>query len=221
MRRHLVIAIDGPAATGKGTLAAGLARDMQLVHRETGRLYRAVGLSLLDGGLDPRFPADAGQCARHLDERLLADPRLDTETVARAGSLAAVHAEVRAALLALQRAWCNEVPEGFRGVVLEGRDIGSVVCPDADVKLYLFADLAVRARRRLAQFGANSEVGEVAEQLEERDRRDLAQPGAQRPDLPDVHVIDTTWLDADAVLQVALGVVASLWPEGGYDGSGR
>jgi cytidylate kinase len=212
MRLHFVIAIDGLAATGKGTLAAGLAREMRLIHRETGRLYRAVGLSLLERGLDPQSSTDAVHCARQLDERLLADPRLDSETVARAGSMAAAHSEVRAALMALQRAWCDEVPEGFRGVVMEGRDIGSVICPDADVKLYLTADLDVRAQRRAAQSRANSQAGEVAEQLAARDRRDLAQPGAQQPDLPGVQVIDTTWLDADAVLHAALGVVASLSP---------
>lgn len=210
MRRHLVIAIDGPAATGKGTLAEGLARELGLVHRETGRLYRAVGLALLEGGLDPRSATDAAQCARYLTERMLTDPRLDTETVARAGSLAAAHSEVRAALLTLQRSWCHELPQGFRGVVLEGRDIGSVVCPDADVKLYLLADLGIRARRRSAQLGPHADVGEIEAQLAARDHRDLAQSGAQQPDSPDVHVIDTTWLGADAVLQLALDLVASL-----------
>lgn len=210
MRRHLVIAIDGAAATGKGTLAAGLAGQLGLVHRETGRLYRAVGLSLLESGLDPLSSTDAGRCARQLNERLLSDPRLDTETVARVGSLAAVHGEVRAALLALQRSWCESVPDNCRGVVLEGRDIGSVVCPDADLKLYLTADLSVRARRRAAQLGMHVDPSEVAAQLEARDRRDLAQPGAQSPYSPGVQVIDTSQCDSDAVLRVALGLVASL-----------
>jgi cytidylate kinase len=215
MRRHLVIAIDGPAATGKGTLAAGLAGKLGLVHRETGRLYRAVGLSLLESGFDPRSSTDAGRCARQLNERLLSDPRLDSETVARIGSLAGVHSEVRAALLALQRAWCDDVPDGCHGVVLEGRDIGSVVCPDADLKLYLTADLGVRARRRAAQVGIHADPSEVASQLEDRDQRDLAQPGAQRPDSPGVHVIDTSLLDADTVLGAALALVASLRPRPG------
>ena len=204
MRQHVVIAIDGLAATGKGTLARGLAHELGLVHRETGALYRAVGLMLLEGGLDPRSADDAERCARKLDLHLLTSPMLGSETVAHAGSLAAAHVKVRAELLALQRRWCADVPPGCRGVAMEGRDIGTIVCPDADVKLYLTGAPEVRAERRLAQQGGQDILSIVAAQLAVRDQRDLVQPGIQRADAPGVHVIDTTLLDAAEVLRTVI-----------------
>lgn len=211
MPRHLVIAIDGLSATGKGTLARGLALTLNLVHRETGLLYRAVGLQLLDQRVDPAEVRAAERAARALDERLLSDPRLGTEEVARVGSIAARHPGVRQALLERQQAWCRTLPPGVTGVVLDGRDIGTVVCPDADLKLYLTADLGIRAARRVRQLGLpETATGDVAAALQERDRRDAAD-GCQTADGVGVVVVDTSAHSATDTLRWVLDLVC--WVE--------
>jgi cytidylate kinase len=175
--------------------------------------HRAVGLALLLAGMDPRDPVLAERVARELDTSVLDDPRLRNEEVAHAGSLAVAHPGVRAALIDLQRSWCEQVPVGFAGVVLDGRDIGSTICPPAQVKLYLTADLQVRAERRALQLGPDVAVGEVMEQLRLRDLRDSQQPGVQRPGAPGVLEVDTTRLGEPEVLRLVLELVRRRSPE--------
>ena len=143
------ISIDGPAASGKGTLARRLAERFGLAHLDTGKLYRATALLVLEAGADPADPAAASAAARRVDPALLADPRLLAENVAAAASVVAAIPEVRAALIAFQRDFAAN-PQSLpgagmpRGAVLDGRDIGTVVCPDATVKLFVTASAEAR-----------------------------------------------------------------------------
>ncbi len=192
MRAHIVVAVDGLAASGKSTIAKAVAVELGMNYYDTGRLYRAVGQRLLELGRDGHDADVAAQVAQEIDATALRADGLNSEAVARVGSVAAGHPEVRAALLNQQRAWCQSVPDGCAGVVLDGRDIGSVVCPDADLKLYVRADLEVRAMRRAVQIGRVAHAEEIAAQLASRDERDAAIPGVQRPDAVGVVVVDTT-----------------------------
>src|SRR5215472_13306894 len=149
-----VVAIDGPAASGKGTLARRIARHFGFAHLDTGTLYRATAYLVLGEGGDPAEPAAAAAAARRVALPLLSEPRLRGEAVARASSVVAAHPAVRRALLEFQRRFAARPPPPARGAVLDGRDIGSVVCPAADVKLYVTADAEVRAHRRLAELRA-------------------------------------------------------------------
>jgi cytidylate kinase len=146
-----VVAIDGPAASGKGTLARRLAEHFGLAHLDTGALYRATARLVLDENGDPGDPAAAETAARRVDPQLLADPRLRADAVASAASVVAAIAEVRRALLGLQRDFAAHPPVAARGAVLDGRDIGTVVCPGADVKLFVTASTETRAARRVKE----------------------------------------------------------------------
>ena len=164
----LVIAVDGPAAAGKGTLARRLAARYGLRHLDTGLLYRAAALRLLRAGGDPESAADAAAAARAVSDADLGDPALRDEDVSQAASVVAVHGVARRALLGFQRAFAARPP----GAVLDGRDIGTVVCPDARVKLYLEASTAVRAARRhceLRSHGVESIESRVLDEIEARD----------------------------------------------------
>jgi cytidylate kinase len=143
----LVVAVDGPAAAGKGTLARRLAKHLGLRYLDTGLLYRAVAATMLGRGLDPAEPAAAVEAARALRASDLEGPRLRDEEVAQAASVVAAQTAVRAALLTFQRRFAATPP----GAVLDGRDIGTVVCPDADAKLFVTASLGVRVARRLKE----------------------------------------------------------------------
>ena len=149
----MIIAVDGPAAAGKGTIARALARHFGYHFLDTGTLYRRVGLGLLKSGADPSDRAAAIAIARNLGAGSYGEPELRTEAVGAAASIVAVIPEVRTALLDLQRQFARKPP----GAVLDGRDIGTVVCPDAEVKIYVTASAEVRARRRqeeLRSYGA-------------------------------------------------------------------
>jgi CMP/dCMP kinase len=207
----LVIAIDGPAASGKGTLARRLAERFGLAHLETGALYRATALLVLENGGNPADPDAAIAAARRVDAGLLSDPRLRSEAVAAASSVVAAIPGVRAALLDFQRNFAAHPPAPARGAVLDGRDIGSVVCPAADVKLFVIAAPEVRARRRLGELQASGSVAiyaDVLKELQDRDTRDAARSAAPLAAAPDAIVVDTTTLDADAVLAYASEIVA-------------
>lgn len=206
--RTLVIAIDGPSASGKGTLARRLARHLGLRHLDSGLLYRATARRLLRAGGRIDDPAAAARAAAAIDMADLADPSLRDPEVSGAASVVAALPAVRAALLDVQRRFAAEPP----GAVIDGRDIGTVVCPDADVKIYLDADPAVRARRRFAELRADdpdASAGEVAEAMAARDRRDAGRDAAPLRPAPDAVVIDTTSLDAEAVFERALALVAA------------
>ncbi|HVC51394.1 MAG TPA: (d)CMP kinase [Stellaceae bacterium] len=205
-----VIAIDGPAGSGKGTLAAALARRFGLAHLDTGRLYRAVAALVLDSGADPADPAAATAAARRLDAGMLGDPRLRGEAVGSAASVVAAIPAVRAALLAFQQAFAAHPPPPAKGAVLDGRDIGTVVCPDAAVKLFVTASATERARRRvkeLRQSGAPAIYQAVLQDIEERDARDSERRVAPLEAAPDAVEIDTTGLGPDAVLEQACQLV--------------
>jgi cytidylate kinase len=211
--KPLIIAIDGPAASGKGTLARRLAEKFGLVHLDTGKIYRATGLAVLEAGGDAADPVAAEKAARSLDLSHLDDPRLRTEDVGRAASLVAAIPAVRAALLDAQRRFAHDPPAPAKGAVLDGRDIGTVVCPDATVKLFLVASAESRAERRvkeLRQSGAAAIYGDVLQDMRERDARDSERRVAPLAAAPDAVTIDTTLLDADQVFEQASNLIARL-----------
>jgi CMP/dCMP kinase len=210
-RQSLVIAIDGPAASGKGTLARRIAERFELAHLDTGKIYRATGLAVLVAGGDPADPIAAEKAAQNLDFATLADPRLRQEDVGRAASLVAAIPGVRAALFEAQRRFAHHPPPPTKGAVLDGRDIGTVVCPDADVKLFLVASAESRAERRARELrpdDAAAIYGDVLQDMRERDARDSERRVAPLAAAPDAITIDTTSLDADQVFEQASDLIA-------------
>ncbi|HET7595260.1 MAG TPA: (d)CMP kinase, partial [Stellaceae bacterium] len=170
----MIIAIDGPAASGKGTLARSLAAHFRLAHLDTGKLYRAAALHAIASGGDPADPAVAGPAAERVSAADLEDPRLRDEAVARAASVVAAIPAVRQALLAFQRDFARH-PPAAAGAVLDGRDIGTVVCPDATAKLFITASPEARARRRFKELqeGGDEAIYErVLQDMKDRDARD-------------------------------------------------
>jgi cytidylate kinase len=211
----IIIAIDGPAASGKGTLARRLAERFGCAHLDTGKLYRATALGALEAGADPSDPAAAEKAARSLDLSRLGDPRLLQEDVARASSVVAATPAVRAALLEVQRQFAHHPPpvgdNAANGAVLDGRDIGTVVCPDATVKLFLVASAESRAERRvkeLRQRGVAAIYDDVLQDMRERDARDSERRVAPLAAASDAITIDTTLLDADQVFERASEIIA-------------
>jgi cytidylate kinase len=205
----MIIAIDAPAAAGKGTLARRLARHLGYDFLDTGSLYRGVGLQVLRAGGDPANLAAAKAAAESLDLALLADPDLRGETAAKAASLVAAQPAVRAALLDFQRNFANRPPSG-KGAVLDGRDVGTVVCPDARVKLFITASLEARAQRRLAELQAAGRAAiweAVLQDMQDRDARDSKRDVAPLKPAADAVVIDTTSLSTDQVFEAAKAIV--------------
>jgi len=203
-RRSFVVAIDGPAASGKGTLARRLADRFGFAHLDTGALYRATARLVLDEVGDPADPATAAAAAQRVDARMLSDPRLRRDEVAGAASVVAAIPKVRHILLALQRNFAAHPPRPSRGAVLDGRDIGTVVCPAADVKLFVTASTEARARRRVKELreqGATAIYENVLQDLKQRDARDSERRTAPLAVAADAEVIDTTTLDADLVFE--------------------
>jgi cytidylate kinase len=201
---NLVIAIDGPAAAGKGTLARRLAEALGLAHLDTGLLYRAVGRLVLDAGGAPDDPIAAEAAARGLLATDITRPDLRGPEADRASSLVAKLPGVRAALLAFQRRFAEQ------GAVLDGRDIGTVVAPDAQIKLFVTATPAARARRRWLELqgrGVAASLADVEAELQARDAQDAAREAAPLRAATDAVVLDTTGLDADAAFALALEIV--------------
>jgi len=208
----MIIAIDGPAASGKGTLARRIARQFGFAYLDTGLLYRAVGLALLRQREDPANPRAAEAAARTVALSQLRDPALKSDEVGSAASQVAAIPAVRAALLALQRGFAHCPPGGEKGAVLDGRDIGTVICPDADVKLYVTATPEVRAERRhkeLLARGVDSIYARVLKELSGRDARDTARRTAPLRPAPDALVLDTSGLDADQAFGAAVEYILS------------
>lgn len=203
----MIIAVDGPAASGKGTLASGLARHYGLAHLDTGLLYRAVGLAVADRIDAPDFDQHAIAAAKALEPAHLGD--VAALTTAEAGNLAskvAVIGEVRVLLRQYQRDFAHQPG----GAVLDGRDIGTVICPDADVKLFIRADSKARMERRARQLEARGLAVDryaLYHQIEERDARDMANPNGGFYPATDAHLLDTTLLDIEAALRAAIGIV--------------
>lgn len=206
----MIIAIDGPAAAGKGTLAKKLARHFSLAHLETGLLYRAVGQKTLRRGADPGDEKAALAAARALGPEDLEDPELRSDGAAQAASKVAAIPAVREALLEFQRAFARTPPGGAKGAVLDGRDIGTVVCPEAPIKLFVTASVEVRAERRLKELrerGLEAIHSRVLEDMGERDARDRSRTVAPLAPARDAYEIVTDGLDADGVFAAALAFI--------------
>jgi len=208
----MIIAVDGPAASGKGTLAAGLARHYGLPHLDTGLLYRAVGLAVADLDGAPGFEAAAIAAARSIDTSALDPDILSTAEAGQLASKVAVIGEVRAALFDFQRAFATQPG----GAVLDGRDIGTRIAPEADVKLFIQADSKARMERRARQFekrGLPVDRYALYHQIEQRDARDMANPNGGFYPAADAHLLDTTLLDIEAALRAAVAIVDGVMAE--------
>ncbi|GJD56435.1 (d)CMP kinase [Methylobacterium dankookense] len=202
----MVIAIDGPAASGKGTLARRLADHYGLPHLDTGLLYRAVALTLIDAGASLDDEQAAARAAASLIADRLADPRLRERAMGEAASRISGIPAVRAALLAWQQRFAG-TPQG---AVLDGRDIGTVICPDARVKLFITASAEERARRRhleLSGRGETTTLDAILADIQARDARDASRSAAPLKAAADAVMLDTTELDADEAFAAARAVV--------------
>ena len=201
-----VIAIDGPAAAGKGTLAKRVADHYRLPYLDTGLLYRAVGKLCFDQGVDLDDGRAAGRVAAELDTSHIEDGDLRGREAGELASRVAVHPQVRSALTQFQRDFAART----EGAVLDGRDIGTVICPNAAVKLFVTASAEVRARRRtdeLVAKGRNVDYEQILAEVRERDERDSGRSTAPLKAAPDAHLLDTSELDIEAAFQAALTVI--------------
>jgi len=205
-----IVALDGPAAAGKGTLARRLAAAFDLAYLDTGSLYRAVGAKLLAAGGDPGDEAAAVRAAESLSAADLERADLRSEAVGEAASRVSALPEVRRALLAFQRDFAYHPPDGKQGAVLDGRDIGTVVCPEACAKIFVTASLEERARRRYEELLARGEkliYGRVLRDMRARDARDAARQAAPLRPAADACVLDTSELDPEAAFARARAIV--------------
>jgi cytidylate kinase len=206
----LIIAIDGPSASGKGTIARKLAAHFGFAHLDTGLLYRAVGVAVLKVGGDPAAPILAEKAALALDYASLHDPALRGDNASVAASKVAAIPAVRAALLKFQKDFCATPPGGKPGAVLDGRDIGTVIAPQAPVKIYILASAEARAERRYKELqgrGENVTYSAVLKDMQERDARDASRSAAPAKAASDAVMIDTTTMNVDEVFAEALRIV--------------
>ncbi len=202
-----IIAIDGPSASGKGTIARKLAAQLDFAHLDTGLLYRAVGMAVVRAGGDPVDPVAAEKAALALDYAALTDPALRGDEASVAASKVAAQPAVRAALLKFQKDFCAKPPNGKAGAVLDGRDIGTVIAPDAAVKIYLVASAEARAERRFKELqgrGENVTYAAVLKDMQERDARDTSRSAAPLKPAVDAVILDTTNITADEAFQQVL-----------------
>ena len=201
----MIIAVDGPAASGKGTISRALAKHFGLPWLDTGLLYRAVGVATVRGGGDPDDEA-AALAACDFDEALLDDAELRSEQAGEWASRVSVHPAVREALVVRQQRFANQPG----GAVLDGRDIGTVIAPDADAKLFVTASAESRAARRHADEVAldpDADYAEILADIEERDRRDASRSAAPMRQADDADLLDTTDLTISAAVQRAIALV--------------
>jgi cytidylate kinase len=213
----MLIAIDGPAASGKGTLGRRLAAHYGLAYLDTGKLYRAVARDVLASGASPSDAAAARAAAKALDPATLDDPTLMQSRFGEAASIVARHPEVREVLRDYQRAVARRQP----GAVLDGRDIGTVICPDADVKLFVTASPEIRAMRRvreLREAGHDVSDAEVLADILRRDQRDENRPIAPLRKARDAYLLDTTILDIDAAFKAAIALIDAAMGRAGQAG---
>ena len=220
MSGHVVIAVDGPAASGKGTLARRLAAELGYAYLDTGLLYRAVGLILIRRGLDLADENTAAEVAIVFDAATadFNDPALRDEETSKAAGIVAAFPAVRAALVDVQRRFAANPPGGAeggaqggaRGAVLDGRDIGTVICPDADYKFFIEADIEERARRRVKELQDRGDTvipARVLQEMKERDERDRTRAVAPLAPAADASVVNTTNLNADAAFALAMSLI--------------
>ena len=208
--KPIVIAIDGPAASGKGTLAKRIAQKYEFAHLDTGKLYRAVAYLVLAANCEPGDKEAALDAAERITPELLSQPALSTAEVGKASSVVAAIGEVRAALLAYQRNFARHPPGGKRGAVLDGRDIGSVICPNATVKLFVTARPEVRAHRRFLELkaqGSPLSENEILADIQERDARDSSRKDAPLIQAPGAHLLDTSDLSIEAAFAAACAII--------------
>jgi cytidylate kinase len=213
----MLIAIDGPAASGKGTIGRLVAAHYGLAHLDTGKLYRAVARDTLAAGESPADANAALAAAKALDLTSLSDPYLIDGRLGEAASVVASQPEVRAALLAYQRDFAKRKP----GAVLDGRDIGTVICPEADVKLFVTATPEERARRRyreLRDAGNSISKAEVLADIKRRDERDRNRAAAPLVQAKDAVLLDTTNLDIDAAFKAAIALIDAAMGHAGQAG---
>lgn len=204
--RPMIIAIDGPTASGKGTVAAGVARHFGLKRLDTGALYRAVGLAVLDTGGDPADARAAVAAAEALDLAAIDEHRIRSSAVGLEASKVASISAVRAALLRAQRTFAADPS----GAVLDGRDIATVICPDADVKLFVTASLDARTQRRLAELrnrGEAIEFEQLKAQIAERDERDINRAEAPLRQAEGAYLLDTTALTVEQSVAAAIAII--------------
>jgi cytidylate kinase len=203
----MIIALDGPAASGKGTLAKRLAQHYGLPHLDTGLLYRAIARSMLDSGASLDDIEAAVRAARAIDPSSFDEEELKGASLAHAASLVSAIPELRAALLSLQRDF------GRAGAVLDGRDTGTVVFPHAEVKIFVTASPEIRARRRateLNEAGQPAVLSDVLADILRRDKRDMSRSTAPLKRAPDAHLLDTSHLDIDAAFRAAVDIVEAV-----------
>jgi len=205
----MIIAIDGPAASGKGTIARRIADVYGLHHLDTGLIYRAVAKAVLDAGYSPDDTAHAIAAAVALDPTKFDEKSLKAQPITEAASVVAAIPDVRQALMNFQRQFATKPP----GAVLDGRDIGTVIAPGADVKLFVVATPEVRAKRRILELQAKGEPvdeQEVLADLLRRDERDSRRTAAPLKAAPDAHLLDTTHLSIDAAFRAAVEIIEAV-----------
>ena len=205
----MIIAIDGPAASGKGTLGKRLAHHYGYRHLDTGVIYRAVAQALLEMGADLTNEALAVAAAMELDPEKFGNPVLKTQKVGDAASVVSAIPKVREVLINFQRQFAVDPP----GAVLDGRDIGTVICPDADVKIFVVADPHVRARRRTLEARARGEAADEAAVLADilkRDERDQNRATAPLKAAPDAYLLDNSQLDIESGVRAAIDIVEAV-----------
>jgi len=209
-KRAFVLAVDGPAASGKGTLSRHLAEHFDWAYLDTGGLYRAVARDALTNNSGNLDEASAAQAAHNLDFGTLQDPALRTADIGEAASVVAAMPKVREALIGTQRKFAYNPPEDKTGAILDGRDIGTVICPDAPVKLFVTASPEVRARRRhkdhLASASALTEA-EVLAELHIRDQRDASRDQSPLKPAQEAHLLDTTEMSIEAAVTAAILII--------------
>ena len=208
----IVIAVDGTAASGKGTLAKKLAQHFQFAHLDSGSLYRLVALAVQEAGGNAAFEADAVRAAHAIDLTRAGDPAIRTDAIGKAASVVSAHTGVRAALLRFQRDFAARPVGESRGAVIDGRDIGTVICPDATAKLFIDAGPETRAHRRwkeLQSLGIRREQQHILAELVARDLADRSRPISPMKPAADAALLDTTDLSIDAAFAAALALVQS------------
>ena len=214
-----IIAVDGPAASGKGTLARKLAEKLDFAYMDTGVLYRAVAFEVIDTGLSFKDKRDTIDAAQNLLKKLqnapdpnkiLSNPRLRDDDIGQGASKVAAIPEIRQILKDMQRDFAENPGDGVKGAVLDGRDIGTVICPDADLKLFVTAKVEVRAKRRLKELqskGITATYGDVLDDMLERDSRDVQRKDAPMTRADDAIVINNSDRNAEETFEMALKIV--------------